>query len=225
MPVCIHCKKEKPITEFAKRKQSYRGSCRKCHNEQKIAWVRANPIKRATSSHNHYAKQIGKGPDECRATRVSASKRLENKMAANKRHYENNKKLYVSRAKQRVQESPSEIRAYNKEWRQKNATRKKENDVAWRKANPILINVYSNARRARKLRAQPEWLTAIDLAEVQSFYEIAAARNTQTGVKHHVDHIVPLQGKNVCGLHVPWNLQVLHAKDNLSKGARLQESV
>ena len=75
-------------------------------------------------------------------------------------------------------------------------------------------------RRAAQENATPEWLTAIHKAQIQEMYDISLARKTQTGVKHHVDHIVPIIGKAVSGMHVPWNLQVITAKENLSKGWR-----
>lgn len=62
--------------------------------------------------------------------------------------------------------------------------------------------------RAAKLRASPEW------ANQKLIYKIYD--NRPEG--YHVDHIVPLQGKLVCGLHVESNLQYLHASENLSKG-------
>ena len=69
-------------------------------------------------------------------------------------------------------------------------------------------------RRARKLQATPRWLTKEQVKEMQRFYV-----NCPTGF--HVDHIHPLKGVGLCGLHVPWNLQYLPAQENLSKGNRL----
>ena len=73
-------------------------------------------------------------------------------------------------------------------------------------------------RRAAKLHRTPAWLSADQLDQIRLVYQLAADLTESTGVPHHVDHIVPLQGALVSGLHVPWNLQVLSAQENCSKG-------
>jgi hypothetical protein len=79
----------------------------------------------------------------------------------------------------------------------------------------------SAKRRARKLSATPSWLTVEDFNKIEELYACARMFKLYTGEEYHVDHIVPLQGKNVCGLHVPWNLQVIPAKENLSKSNKI----
>lgn len=75
------------------------------------------------------------------------------------------------------------------------------------------LNNLSASRRT----AVPQWLTAIHKAMIQELYDLAKARETQTGIKYHVDHIIPINGENVCGLHVPWNLQILSVSENCAK--------
>jgi len=72
-------------------------------------------------------------------------------------------------------------------------------------------------RRASKLNATPKWLSKSQLLAIKEFYRLAKLLESFTTVKYHIDHIVPLQGENVCGLHVPWNLQSNKSKENLSK--------
>lgn len=73
------------------------------------------------------------------------------------------------------------------------------------------------ARNAAKLKAMPGWLTREDKKAISVVYAEAALATAQTGVPHDVDHIMPLRGKALCGLHVPWNLQVLPAHKNREK--------
>lgn len=72
-------------------------------------------------------------------------------------------------------------------------------------------------RRSATLQRTPAWA---DHASIRAVYLEAARLSRTTGVPHHVDHLVPLQGARVCGLHVETNLQILPAKQNLSKGNR-----
>lgn len=102
----------------------------------------------------------------------------------------------------------------------------------WRVDNREKFNAYARAqkkkypekqaeitakRRAKKLSATPKWLTKPQNKQIYQTYAIAAALTTITGVRHVVDHVIPLQHQLVCGLHVPWNLQVLTESENASK--------
>jgi len=111
--------------------------------------------------------------------------------------------------------------AYDKEWQQSNKDKKSKNYKNWQINNRHKVNSYNSKRRALEVSATPKWLTKEQYLQIDSFYWLAKLQNELTDECYHVDHIVPLKGKTVCGLHVPWNLQVLAAKDNLSKSNKI----
>ena len=78
----------------------------------------------------------------------------------------------------------------------------------WNKKNPGKKNAYAAAYRARRNKAIPPWVNKKDFVEI---YQLAKS------LGQVVDHIVPLKGKNVCGLHVPWNLQIISQSENSKK--------
>jgi hypothetical protein len=73
-------------------------------------------------------------------------------------------------------------------------------------------------------RATPPWLSPEQKSQIEFVYSHAKDCQIVTGEVYHVDHIVPLQGEAVCGLHVPWNLQVLPAEVNVRKSNRYEEA-
>lgn len=99
-------------------------------------------------------------------------------------------------------------------YRHKNHTRIQKQIRAWAVANNGKINAASAKRHAQKLNATPPWLTKSHWEEIRKIYDLAVQKSLT------VDHIIPLQGENVCGLHVPWNLQLLSAEQNFKKGNR-----
>lgn len=73
-------------------------------------------------------------------------------------------------------------------------------------------------RRASLLKRTPAWLTKEHLQSIRNIYKECHSLNTTSPERYEVDHIVPLQGKTVSGLHVPWNLQILPMSENRKKG-------
>jgi hypothetical protein len=88
----------------------------------------------------------------------------------------------------------------------------------WKKANPAKMMVIDARRRAARMQRTPKWLSEFDLLAIECKYSVCAMLNKYGSQKHHVDHIIPLQGKTVSGLHVPSNLQIIPEADNLAKG-------
>lgn len=73
-----------------------------------------------------------------------------------------------------------------------------------------------NNRRAKKLQRQFK-LTELRKIQLNNIYKKAKYITETTNIKHDVDHIIPLRGKNISGLHVPWNLQIISHSDNCKK--------
>jgi hypothetical protein len=133
----------------------------------------------------------------------------ERKRTCAKLHYEGNKESYLERAK-------------NSTWAKNNQERVKElSRLRWENS-PEKYYAYTAQRRAKRLQAMPPWLSKKQLEEIGNIYRVCKKVSQTTGKEHHVDHVIPLQGENVCGLHVPWNLAIIPAKMNLSKSNKLQ---
>lgn len=102
-----------------------------------------------------------------------------------------------------------------------NREKMREQQNLWKKDNRERMNAYEALRSAQKDDRTPGWLSEEDKQWLDCIYETAKEVSAITQEPHHVDHIMPLRGKTVCGLHVPWNLQIIPAQENMSKGNRL----
>lgn len=105
-------------------------------------------------------------------------------------------------------------RDYHKKWCTDNPEKVKEKQRKWLSSNKDRKAYLESNRRARKLQATPAWANE---ELIRREYELASWCSKVTGERYTVDHIIPLMGKLVCGLHVHNNLQVLRAADNSKK--------
>ena len=92
---------------------------------------------------------------------------------------------------------------------------------AWKKTHPDEVKASTKHRRDKHKQATPPWTTLEHKQQIRQLYIDAMTVSRVTGVAYVVDHIIPLRGETVCGLHVPWNLQVITREENLKKSNSL----
>ena len=119
----------------------------------------------------------------------------------------------------------SDCKVCRKEYRAANSEKERERHAKYQKANPDKSRAKCAKRRAAKLLAIPSWLTKEDYQAMEAICKEADRLTQETGIKHHVDHIHPLQGKLVCGFHCPSNLQILTEFENCSKNNKFKPYV
>jgi hypothetical protein len=134
--------------------------------------------------------------------------------------YYRNKKRILEQKKEYYQKTKEQRILANAEYRKANAEKVKEAYRRYRLKNTAKINANVRKRKAAKKHRTPKWLTEIDFERMENEYKLAAILTKLTGKKWEVDHIIPLQGANVSGLHVPSNLRAIPAFENRSKHNR-----
>jgi hypothetical protein len=195
--ICIICLLNKDRSSFYESLAKTGQVCRSCIIERSNVWRIENKKRRAEIKHKNYAKSVGKDPEECKRTSAKPKKKVIKKRLSrqeiSKRCYTKNKDKFQARGKN------------------------------WRASNPHKLRQYTAKRRAADALATPTWLNFVQLAQIDEMYEICKAKSMQTGIRHHVDHIFPMRSDILCGLNVPWNLQILTASENISKQRKFPE--
>jgi len=203
--ICNKCKEEKLFSAFCKNrghKDGYNSRCKVCVKESEQA-----------------------NKDQIRIYQAEYREANKDKAAAYHAEYrEANKDRLIADSIAYRAANKDRIAAQKADYYLTNKEQKSAYDAVYRKTNRDKVNARSAKRRATKLQATPLWLTEEDKMRILKFYTEAKRLESVTGQKYHVDHIIPLQGEIVCGLHVPWNLQVLSAVENRDKSNKLLEN-
>lgn len=150
-----------------------------------------------------------------------------------KKYFERNRELCLARSKawkdnnkERVKEydhekywsDPEKKNKYSKMRYWLNVDKNRARVLKWCKDNPDRASANAMRRRARFLMRIPKWSYPEDILP---FYSIAKMMTKHTGIKYEVDHIYPLLGETVSGLHVASNLRVITKSENCKKGNKV----
>ncbi len=170
---------------------------------KKLYYARNTERLRAEKREKHWANRDA----ELERARIWRINNPESHKASQKRYYEANK----------------EKRALNSaNWILANPERRKQIMKEWYDANPHINSFYSSRYRATERNQTPPWA---DAKKIKNIFKKCYDLNEISDIQHHVDHIVPLRGKTVCGLHIHQNLRIIPGVENVKKRNRLDESL
>ena len=193
MKKCGLCGETKELVFFYKRKDSPDGYRNDCKHC------------RIAVSHKNYTDKL---EDKRAWHRVNYAAKIANNPNWHAAHYAANRDKF---RKQNVD-------YYHTRYRESRLAAAKK----WVAENRGKSNAIKKAYKLAKARACPAWLTEDEHWMMYEAYELAQLRSESLGYVWHVDHIVPLRGKTVSGLHVPWNLQVIPGVENMSKSNKFE---
>lgn len=140
------------------------------------------------------------------------------RLYAQKNRYLENKEVYTARIKNYRESHKEKRREYYKEYSLINSNKIREKSKRYYEENKSYHLNKNATRRSFEKLAVPNWANK---KKIEAIYEFSVIVSKDLKEKFHVDHLIPLRGNNVCGLHVEENLRVIPARSNLSKGNKL----
>lgn len=137
--------------------------------------------------------------------------------------YKNHKELFLKKSKAWSEKNKPRHNALKLKWKEENPDKIISANSKYRSSHRSNRSAHSATYRAKKLQATPAWS---DFCSIEDIYDCKQELQSMMQeflpkCEFHVDHAIPLQGENVCGLHVWWNLQILPSQINLAKGNKL----
>ncbi len=215
---CRSCKQEKPLIDYHRDKSSKDGLCALCKvcNCAHVKRMReANPEKTKIAKRKAYLANREEVLVQQKEYRVA------NKQAINardrKNYQENGKESAAKWARSYYLQNKERIKDKNRSWAKSNPERRSAMRMKWNDKNPEMKVLWDANRRANEKKATPSWANLFFIAEA---YRLAKLREKVCGGSWHVDHMVPIQSKLVCGLHVEHNLSVIPGPENMRKSNR-----
>lgn len=142
--------------------------------------------------------------------------------AYDRARWENDREYLVAKNRRYNEANADAVNEQKRGYHVKNIAALAAARIVWLKDNRHVIRELNAGRKRRVRRATPPWA---DRAAIRAVYKEADQISLETGILHHVDHIVPISGENVSGLHVHWNLRPLPWRDNLSKKNKVIEEM